>query len=209
MFEKDPRTFEADLKGLSPEQKALVKLEITLTKFFTSFNTSITRWERLVYPSLLIMAVLGISGFYLIYHLTQDMSTLTGNVDPRMKANLGTMSQNMSELSQNISEMTKTIQVLANKIDNMDGNISVMKDSFVHVQQNMDVMTKDVSQMNQSMLTMNDSVGSMNHAVKTMSINVADMDQAMRAMTVNTGVMSRDINQLGRPMDFMNSFTPW
>nr|MDJ0805712.1 hypothetical protein [Gammaproteobacteria bacterium] len=85
MFEKDPRTFEADVKNLTPEQKAMVKLEITLTQFFKSFNTSITRWERLVYPSLLVMALLGLSGFYLIYNLTKDMDTMTESIDPEME----------------------------------------------------------------------------------------------------------------------------
>lgn len=216
MFEKDPRTFEADMKGLSPEQKAMVKLEITLTQFFKSFNTSITRWERLVYPSLLVMALLGLSGFYLIYHMTQDMKTLTQNVDPDMQLNLGSMSGHMADLSKNIATMTGQITVLVEKIDsmdshiiNMDGNIGTIKESIGKVTLSMDSMTADISRMNLSTSAMTGDIGEMNQSIKGMTLNIADMNQAMRAMTVNTGVMSRDINQMGRPMDMMNNFAPW
>ncbi len=202
MFEKDPRNFEADVKGLSPEQKAMVKLEITLTRFFRSFNTSITRWERLVYPSLMVMAILGLSGFYLIYSMTNDMKTLTANVDPQMKDNLGAMSNHMADLSRNIASMTGQITVLVDKIGSMDGHITTMD-------RNIGEITGNIGQVNNSMGTMTANISDMNIAMKGMSQNIAEMTRAMGAMTVNTGVMSRDINQMGRPMDFMNSFTPW
>jgi cell division protein FtsL len=188
MFEKDPRTFEADMKGLSPEQKAMVKLEITLTQFFKSFNTSITRWERLVYPSLLVMAVLGISGFYLIYSVTEDMDTLTRNIDPQMEFNLDAMSSHMAELSKNIAIMTGQITVLVQKIDSMETHISNMDG-------NIDTMGVDIAKVEQSM--------------QNMTGNIAEMNQSMRAMTMNTGVMSRDINQMGRPMEYMKNYSPW
>jgi methyl-accepting chemotaxis protein len=188
MFEKDPRTFEADLKGLSPEQKAMVKLEITLTQFFKSFNTSITRWERLVYPSLLVMAVLGVSGFYLIYHVTQDMHTLTRYIDPRMEVNLDAMSKHMGDLSKNISTMTDQITIMVGKMDSME----------IHIRQ-----------MDGKIGTMSEDIGKVEQSMQTMTANIFEMNQSMRTMTRNTGVMSRDINQMGRPMDLMNSFRPW
>ncbi len=188
MFEKDPRVFEADMKGLSPEQKAMVKLEITLTQFFKSFNTSITRWERLVYPSLIVMAILGLSGFYLIYNMTQDMKTLTRNVDPEMKSNLGAMSTHMADLSKNIGIMTGQITVLVEKIGSMESHIA-------SIHGDTGSMSTDFGLVKQSM--------------EDMTFNIFEMNQSMRTMTLNTGVMSRDINQMGRPMDFMNSFSPW
>jgi len=202
MFEKDPRNFEADVKGLTPEQKAMVKLEITLTRFFRSFNTTITRWERLVYPSLLVMALLGLSGFYLIYSMTNDMKTLTANVDPQMKDNLGAMSNYMADLSRNIGVMTGQITVLVEKIDSMDSHITNMDGNIGEI-------TGTIGQVNQSMVAMTANISDMDISMKGMSQNIAEMTRAMGSMTVNTGVMSRDINQMGRPMNFMNSFTPW
>ncbi len=195
MFEKDPRTFEADIKGLSPEQKAMVKLEITLTKFFKSFNDSISRWERLIYPTMIVMAILGLSGFYLIYHVTKDMSTMTQSIDPRMAANLAAMSSHMSKLSDNIEKMTGQIGIMVEKIENMDSNIAKITDSIEHVDGTMNTMTEDI--------------GEMKYAIQGMSMNIYQMNVAVRDMNLSTKRMSHDINEISEPMDFMNSFTPW
>ncbi|MCU7851639.1 MAG: hypothetical protein KZQ80_05435 [Candidatus Thiodiazotropha sp. (ex Monitilora ramsayi)] len=188
MFEKDPRTFAPEYKNLSPEQKAMVKLEITLTNFFKTFDKSMSRWERMIYPMLVVVGVLGLSGFYLIYNVTQDMHKLTEQVDPRMELHLEQMSNNMGQLSENISIMTNQITVLVERVDSMESHIANMDG-------NIGALSVDV--------------GSMKQNIGIMTGNVAEMTQAMRAMTANTSIMSRDINQMGRPMDFMNSFTPW
>lgn len=195
MFEKDPRTFEADIKGLSPEQKAMVKLEITLTKFFKSFDESIGRWERLIYPTVIIMAVLGLSGFYLIYHVTKDMSTMTQSIDPRMADNLAAMSEHMSALSNNISTMTTQIATMVEKLDHMDGNIQKMTASISSVDSKMGLMTDDIDQMQSS--------------IENMSINIYQINMAVRRMDTSTRRMSKDMKELSDPVDFMNNFTPW
>ncbi|MCU7906740.1 MAG: hypothetical protein KZQ76_13025, partial [Candidatus Thiodiazotropha sp. (ex Epidulcina cf. delphinae)] len=107
MFEKDPRTFAPEYQSLSPEQKAMVKLEITLTNFFKGFDKSLSRWERMIYPMMLVVGILGLSGFYLIYNVTQDMHQLTQQVDPRMETNLQSMSSHMGQLTRNIQIMTE------------------------------------------------------------------------------------------------------
>ncbi len=188
MFEKDPRTFSPEYKNLSPEQKAMVKLEITLSNFFKNFDKSLSRWERMIYPMLLVVGILGLSGFYLIYNVTRDMHQLTKQVDPRMEIHLQSMSGDMSQLTQNISLMTQQITVLVERIDKMEQHIASMDG-------NIGTLAVDVGEMKQN--------------VGLMTGNMAEMNQSVRAMTVNTGVMSRDINQIGRPMDRMNNFMPW
>jgi methyl-accepting chemotaxis protein len=188
MFEKDPRTFSPEYKNLSPEQKAMVKLEITLTNFFKKLDRSILRWERMIYPMMVVVGILGFSGFYLIYNVTRDMHQLTEQVDPRMEVNLQSMSKHMGQLSQNISTMTQQIVVMVERIDKMEGHIANMDG-------NIGSLAGDVGEMKQN--------------TALMTGNMAEMNHAIRAMTLNTGVMSRDINQMGRPMDFMNKYAPW
>jgi archaellum component FlaC len=213
MFEKDPRTFGPDYDKLSPEQKAMVKLEITLTNFFKDFNKSISRWERLVYPAIVLLGILGFSGFYLIYHLTGDMHDMTEYIDPEMESNLGSMAGYMRDLSNNIQTMTGQIGTLTEKITSMeakiahmDENIGDMNVSIRHVVSTMEVMTDKV-------IEINDSVSGMDHSVLVLTGNVTEMNQSMKAMTVNTGVMTRDMgvmNQsISRPANFMNRFAPW
>ncbi len=126
MFEKDPRTFSEEYKKLSPEQKAMVKLEITLTNFFRQFDRSVSRWERMVYPALIIFGVLGMSGFYLILNVTKDMHTMAENVDPMMESNLDAMSRNMQELSNNVALMTRHINNLVNDVNAMQTSVTHM-----------------------------------------------------------------------------------
>jgi hypothetical protein len=213
MFEKDPRTFGPEYDKLTPEQKAMVKLEITLTNFFKDFDRSITRWERLVYPSIILLGILGLSGFYLIYHLTGDMHAMTNYIDPEMETNLSSMASYMRDLSNNIQTMTGQITTLTEKIismeaemTHMDESIGKMNVSITHVATTMDVMTEKV-------IEINDSVTGMNHSVGVMTGNIAEMNQSMKTLTVNTGIMSRDVRgmneSIGRPATFMNQFAPW
>lgn len=188
MFEKDPRTFSPEYKNLSPEQKAMVKLEITLSNFFKNFDKSLSRWERMIYPMLVVVGILGLSGFYLIYNVTRDMHQLTQQVDPQMETNLQSMSGDMSRLTQNISLMTEQITVLVERIDKMENHMANMDG-------NIGILALDIGEMKQN--------------IGLMTGNIVEMNQSMRTMTVNTGVMSRDINQIGRPMDRMNNFMPW
>jgi archaellum component FlaC len=213
MFEKDPRTFGPSYNKLMPEQKALVKLEITLTNFFREFNKSISRWERMVYPAMILLGILGLSGFYLIYHLTNDMHDMSLYMDPEMASNLSSMAGYMRDLSNNIQTMTgqiatltETITSMEAEIAHMDGNIGQMNQSIHRVASTMDVMTDKV-------IDITDSVAGVEHSVGVMTGNIVEMNQSMKAITVNTGVMTRDMggmNQsISRPANFMNQFAPW
>lgn len=181
MFDKDPRLTSPEYKKLSPEQKAMVKLEITLTNFFRDFNNSITRWERIVYPLVLVLTMLVLSGFYLIYNVTQDLHTISNHVDPRMEHHMETMSKNIAQLSTNISAMTLNMQKVAEKMESIDNNVATMDD-------NIGALSASVASINQDM--------------ETITYTVTDMNQVMKAMSMNTGSMSRDIHDIRKPMRF-------
>ena len=181
MFEKDPRLFDPEYKKLPPEQKAMVKLEITLTSFFRDFNASIARWERIVYPVVAVLTVLVLSGFYLIYSLTQDMHEMVTRVDPRMEQHLDDMSTNIAQLSQNIASVTQHMTHIAEKMHTMDNNMA---------------------NINSNIATLSESVAEMNINVHEMNYTVADMNKVIKVMSVNTGVISRDIHKIQKPMKF-------
>lgn len=199
MFEKDPRTFSPEYKKLSPEQKAMVKLEITITKFFKDFDRSISRWERLIYPVVIVFGLLGLSGFYLIYNMTKDMQTISTNMDPHMQTNLSKMSENMAELTQNITVMTGYLGVIVEKIESMDSHVNNMD---THVR-NMSVNIND----------MRASIADVDTHITSMDTAIVDMNRAIQGMTYNTGVMSRDMNimnrNISRPASFFNNIAPW
>lgn len=206
MFEKDPRTFGDDYDKLSPDGKAIVKLEITLTKFFRDFDRSVRRWERLIYPMVIVLGVLGLSGFYLILNVTRDMHQVAQHVDPDMESNLDAMAGHMGMLSANISAMTFQFEALVETVGQMDSKVGLMAVSLDKMDNNVGVITENV-------VAISNSVGVMREAVVTMSTNVAELNASAKYMSGNVGAMSQDMrvmnNNVSRPMNFMNSMMPW
>jgi len=182
---KDPSPTEPDNAA---EPEALAKLEMALSHFAQTFETSAKRWERMVYPAIVIFGIMGISGFWLIYSLTSDVHELASNVDPKMERNLAKMSENLSSLSENVRVMTA-------EVSEMKGHISHLDSSILLMQQDMSIISTKLDTLSPPLF------------------NIAEMNQAMKAMTANTAYMSRDMGMMnqnaGRPMSFMNEFAPW
>jgi len=174
--------------GNDSEPEALANLEKALTHFAQTFESSARRWERMVYPAIVVFGIMGISGFWLIYSLTSDVHELARNVDPKMERNLARMSENLSSLSENVGIMT--------------GEVSEMKAHIAHLDSSIVVMQEDMSNISTKLDTL-----------PHLLFNISEMNQSMKAMTANTAFMSRDMgvmNQnVGRPMSFMNEFAPW
>ena len=166
------------------ERTALLGLEYVLADFAREFQSATRRWEKIAWPAMIIFAILAISGFWLIYSITEDMHTMARNIDPNMSQHLGDMSKNIATLTDNIQHMDKTITQLSN----------------------------NVSQMNTHVASIDGAIESMRGDIKHMSVNMSQMNQSIHTMTWTTGVMSEDMNRLqrdmGKPMRFMNNFLP-
>ena len=166
------------------ERTALLGLEYVLADFAREFQTATRRWEKIVWPAMIIFSLLAISGFWLIYSITEDMHRMSLNIDPQMSQNLGDMSKNIAILTKNIGHMDRTITKLSSHVGQMNTNVASI----------------DVA------------IQSMRGDIKHMSVNMAQMNQSMHTMTWTTGVMSEDMNRLqrdmGKPMRFMNNFLP-
>lgn len=178
----------------SPEQRTGEALD----RFARSFEASARRWEFVVYPSLFAFAVLASYGFFLIYSLTKDMSTLAQNVDPKMASNMDAMSSYIGDMSSDMAMMRLQITQMASHIEHIDGSISVLNGSILDMNRSIDLMethTVDISE----------KLGTLQPILTNMEV----MNQSIGRMTFSTGIMTHDVNQMSRPMNFMNSFTPW
>ena len=80
------------------ERTALLGLEYVLADFAREFQQATRRWERIAWPVMIVFGVLAISGFWLIYSITEDMHTMSDNIDPLMSQHLGDMSWNIATL---------------------------------------------------------------------------------------------------------------
>jgi len=174
--------------GNDAESEGLANLEKALTHFALTFESSARRWERMVYPAIIVFGIMSLSGFWLIYSLTSDVHELATNVDPKMERNLARMSENLSTLSENVGVMT-------DEVGDMKGHLARLDSSILLMQQDMSIISTKLD------------------TLSPLLFNIAEMNQAMKAMTANTAFMSRDMGMMnqnvGRPMSFMNEFAPW
>lgn len=182
--------------GAGPTPQAVaVATDAVLERFTRSFEASARRWEFIVYPSLFGFTLLAAYGFFLIYSLTRDMSVLAHNVDPRMATNMESMAMNITTLATNVAAMSQNVDELTQSIQTMNTNIEAMRG---HTES----MSASTGEMSRKL-----------NALDPIQANMTVMSQTMRVMTTNTGVMSRDMSNMnyniGRPMNFMNSFFPW
>lgn len=187
----EPSSSSLPTSDMPPERAALLSLELALTDFTKKFHASAKRWELLVYPSIFVFGMLGLSGFWLIYSLTWDMHDMSRHIDPLMADNLATMSQSVAAMTESVASMDRHILRITTKIESMDKHIADIVDSIA-------IMQTHTGQVSEKLNTL-----------QPLLLNIADMTQSVKAMTVNTAVMSRDVNAMGRPMSIMQGFSPW
>ena len=128
-----------------------------LERLANSFDTSARRWEMVVYPTLFAFILLAGYGFYLIYHLTHDISVLSQSVT-RMAA----------IVSDSMPRMTDDIRDMTGSVDNMTGEVSEMSNqmtTLTPMSQNLANMTGTMHDMNRSVYGMQRDIGGMNRTV--------------------------------------------
>ena len=107
----------------------------SLETLSTAFTASARRWELIVYPSLFAFILLAAYGFYLIYNLTSDVSSVAHD----MKS----IATNMNSVSQNMVLMTQTV-------DSQSSSMQEMTVHMRHMSMSMGQMRYDISVMNNS-----------------------------------------------------------
>ena len=108
-----------------------------LTKTFTA---SARRWEMIVYPSMFAFILLSIYGFFLIYSLTRDVSTVANN--------MGSISNNMQAVVLNMDTISKNIVVMTHTVDAQSASMNEMNMHMRGINMSMNQMRYDLSVMN-------------------------------------------------------------
>ena len=137
-----------------------------LERLANTFDNSARRWEMVVYPSLFAFVLLAGYGFFLIYRLTHDISSLSQSVTrmavivsdvmPRMAKDLNGMTGSMDNMSGDIDGMTTEI-----------GSMSTQMDSLTPMSNNIQSMTHNIGSMNRSVYGMQRDMHGMNRTVSS------------------------------------------
>lgn len=164
---------------LRAQQKILEKSFVSdppvdpLERLADTFDHSARRWEMVVYPSLFAFVLLAGYGFFLIYRLTHDISTLSHSVTrmavivseamPRMTKDLGDMTGSVDNMTVNISDMSGDIKGMTNEVSAMSGQM----ETLTPLSQNISSMTGTMNEMNRSVYGMQRDMGGMNRTISS------------------------------------------
>ena len=154
-----------------------------MDRFVRAFESSARRWELVIYPAMLAFVVLAGYGFFLIYSLSKDISTLARGMDPEMGKHLSHISESVIYLSENVRTMTR-------RVYHMSESVETMADRMVSLE-HLEPMLINMQGMNASMGGMNQNMSNMNMSMDAMRYDMGDMSHSMR------------------PMGRMNSIMPW
>jgi methyl-accepting chemotaxis protein len=130
-----------------------------LERLANTFDNSARRWEMVVYPSLFAFVLLAGYGFFLIYRLTHDISTLSQSVT-RMAV---IVSDAMPRMTKDLNSMTGNIGGMTNEIESM----STQMDSLTPMSKNIQSMTHNIGSMNNSVYGMQRDMHGMNRTVSS------------------------------------------
>ncbi len=135
-----------------------------LERLANTFDSSAKRWEMVVYPSLFAFVLLAGYGFFLIYRLTHDISTLSQSVT-RMAV----------IVSDSMPRMTRDLKAMTGSIDSMTGNIDGMTTEIVSMSGQMNSLTP----MSNNIQSMTQNLGSMNRSVYGMQRDMHGMNRTV------------------------------
>ncbi|OAD19096.1 hypothetical protein THIOM_005288, partial [Candidatus Thiomargarita nelsonii] len=92
-----------------------------MEQFVSNFQQSTRRWEIIVYPAMFAFVVLAGYGFFLIYSLTNDMSSMARSMDSEMGEHMETMATSIVTLSEEIQTMSKQVKIMTRTITDISG----------------------------------------------------------------------------------------
>jgi hypothetical protein len=142
------------------------KPEDPLERLANTFDSSAKRWEMVVYPSLFAFVLLAGYGFFLIYRLTHDISTLSQSVT-RMAVivsdSMPRMTRDLIDMTGSMDNMTVDIGGMTTEIESMSGQM----DSLTPMSQNIQSMTHNIGNMNRSVYGLSRDMHGMNRTVSS------------------------------------------
>ena len=165
-----------------------------LERFASCFEKSARRWEMVVYPALFAFCVLSIYGFYMIYHLTQDMSHIARNIQVMSTSIDPYMGQHMASMVDGIENMSNNVQVMTRNLNAIDGN--------------MEAITVSMEDMRGSM----QQITSYTKTLEPMMTSMSNLDQSTQYMANSTFHMTREMGSINRgmsPRGMFSRFTPF
>jgi len=152
-----------------------------MDRFVRAFEASARRWELVMYPAMLAFGVLAAFGFFMIYNLSKDISTMAQGMDPELGKHLNQISESVIYLSENMRTMTRRVYHMSDSVEVMAGRMEALEHmepmltNMNGISLSMDSINKETSTMIQSMDAMRHDMDEMSHSMRPLG----DMNNIM------------------------------
>jgi hypothetical protein len=117
----------------------------------SSVELDARRLKLIVYPALFAFILLSAYGFYLIYHLAQDVHTLTleiASLNRVVDSNVGSMTDNLEKITERMAAVppiAASMATITRNMENMNWSTAAMAASTNHMQHDMRNLNHSVS----------------------------------------------------------------
>jgi methyl-accepting chemotaxis protein len=183
-----------------------------LCALVTSLQQSNRRWQIVVFPAMFAFVLLAIYGFYLIYSLVEDVDRMADSV----YLNMGFVADRMNQISLNLDALTGSVRDISVNLDDLTGTVTAMNVTMLTISTRMETlppMLVAIEDISERITSLDSTLVSLDGRVGTITGSMQSMNHQMGAITVATQSMSGNMSGLnqniGRPMNFMNSIMPW
>ncbi|MEE9446620.1 MAG: hypothetical protein V3V09_01580 [Arenicellales bacterium] len=141
-----------------------------IERMLRQMERSSRRWEKMVFPMIIAFVLLAGYGFFLIYSVTRDMSTIATIIQEDFRTEVTQISQNIDKMVRQVEGMKETIAQVSTKMDPLQdmtpllAEIKQLDDSVSAISGSVRNMDNSVVGLNQSMHNMGRDVGDMNES---------------------------------------------
>lgn len=192
-----------DSKG-NPAGGLLTEHDV-LCRLVTALVQSNRRWQMVMFPLLFGFSLLASYGFYLVINLVQDVDTMARAVD----VNMGFMAERMAQISRNLDGLTGSVRDISVNLDDLTGTVTAMNGKLDTLPPMLDAI-RDVdvriASVDQTMRSLDGRMDTMNGTLHFMNEHMAVVTAATQHISGNVSGLNQNI---GRPLNFMNSIMPW
>lgn len=162
-----------------------------IERMLRQMERSSRRWEKFVFPAMIAFILLAGYGFFLVYSVTRDMSTMAQAIDVDFRSDVAV-------IRDDISKMTVQVEKMQNRI----AEVSVKMDPL----QDMTPLLAEIRQLDDSVNRISGSVKNMDESVDGMTNSMSNLDDSMYYMGRDVGDMN---DSFSSPTKMFKRMVPW
>ncbi len=162
-----------------------------IERMLRQMERSSRRWEKFVFPAMIAFILLAGYGFFLVYSVTRDMSTMARAIDVDFRSDVAI-------IRDDITRMVAQVEIMQQRISEVSGKMDPLQD--------MGPLLAEIRQLDDSVSRISGSVDSMDRSVVGMTDSMSNLDDSMYYMGRDVGDMNESFSS---PTKMFKRMMPW